>query len=99
MTAFYKLILIALCFCFAAPVFAADELPGDVRAYINRRTGCNYWPSEPADGKLRKAEIARHIRALNCATLDHDEAKLKARYQNKPGIVAAIADAHDAMPD
>jgi hypothetical protein len=99
MAAIHKLILTTLCLGIAAPAFAADALPGDVHAYINRRTGCNYWPSEPADGKLRKAEIARHIRALNCATLDHDEAKLKARYQNKPDIVAAIADAHDAMPD
>jgi hypothetical protein len=97
MTAMKKLILITL--CFAAPVFAADELPGDVHAYINRRTGCNYWPSEPAFSKSRKAEIARNVRELRCATLDHEEAKLKARYQNKPDIVAAIADAHDAMPD
>jgi hypothetical protein len=78
---------------------AADALPGDVARYIDRRTGCNYWPSEPATDKTRKAEIQRHIRDLHCSTLDHEEALLQARYQDRPEIVKAIDDAHDAMPD
>jgi hypothetical protein len=91
---------IGFIFCaLATAALAADDLPGDVQAYINRRTGCNYWPSEHANNKLRKAEIARNVRALNCPTLDHDEAKLQARYQGKPELLQAIADAHDAMPD
>jgi hypothetical protein len=80
-------------------VQAADNLPGDVQAYVNRRTGCNYWPSETAKSKLRKAEIEHNVRALNCPTLDHEEATLRARYQGKPELLQAIADAHDAMPD
>ena len=78
---------------------AADPLPGDVQAYVNRRTGCNYWPSEKGYDRVRKAEIARNVRGLNCPTLDHDEAKLQARYRGQPDLLAAIADAHDAMPD
>jgi hypothetical protein len=87
-------------FCaFAQPALAADNLPSDVQAYVDRRTGCNYWPSETAKSKLRRAEIARNVRALNCPTLDHEEAMLQARYQRKPELLQAIADAHDAMPD
>jgi hypothetical protein len=87
-------------FCaLATAAIAADNLPGDVQTYVNRRTGCNYWPSETSKSKLRKAEIAHNVRALHCATLDHDEAELQARYQREPELLQAIADAHDAMPD
>jgi len=85
-----------------APVFAADELPSDAQAYIDRRKACNYWPSEQASRKsekLRRGEIDRHVRELNCPTLDREEAVMNARYKGKPDILAAIADAHDAMPD
>jgi hypothetical protein len=99
MTTIYKLMLIAICLSVAAPVLAADDLPGDVQSYIARRTGCNYWPSEPATDKLRRAEIARNVRELHCTTLNGDEAKLKARYSKKPGVLTAIAGAHDAMRD
>ena len=78
---------------------AADQLPRDVQAYVDRRTGCNYWPSEPAVDKVRKAEIERKVRELRCSTLTHDEAVLQTRYRDKPDILTAIADAHDAMPD
>jgi hypothetical protein len=78
---------------------AADQIPADAQAYVDRRTGCNYWPSEPAVDKLRKAEIERHVRNLRCSTLDHDEAQMLARYKDQPDILKAIADAHDAMPD
>ena len=84
------------------PVFAADDLSSDVQAYIDRRKACNYWPLEQASRKrepLRRAEIDRHVRELNCPTLDHEEAKLAARYKGKPDILSAIADAHDALPD
>ena len=77
----------------------AEELPADVTAYVDRRSGCNYWPSEPATDKIRKAEIQRHIRELRCATLDREEAVLRARYHGKPELLKAIADARDAMPD
>jgi hypothetical protein len=85
----------------AAPAFA-DELPSDAQAYVDRRKACNYWPSEQASRKkeqLRRAEIDRHVRALNCPTLDREEVVLNARYRGKPDILAVIADAHDAMPD
>jgi hypothetical protein len=92
----------SMTFCLGA-LFAtsalADELPADAKAYIDRRTGCNYWLSEPATTSLRKLEIARHIRELRCTTLDHDESEMNARYRGKPEMLTAIADAHDAMPD
>ena len=84
----------------AFPTFAwAQELPPDVKAYADRRAGCNYWPSEPAYDKTRKAEIQRHVRELRCETLNREEAKLNARYQGQPALLEAIANAHDAMPD
>ncbi|MBA2589424.1 MAG: hypothetical protein H0U98_12460 [Alphaproteobacteria bacterium] len=86
-------------YALATTAMAADGLPSDVQAYVNRRTGCNYWPSETSKSKLRKAEIAHNVRALNCLTLDHEEATLRARYRGKPELLQAIADAHDAMPD
>jgi hypothetical protein len=90
----------SLLFCGLAPAaIAADNLPSDVKAYVDRRTGCNYWPSEKGYDKVRKAEIAHNVRELHCSTLDREEAVLNARYRDRPEIVAAIADAHDAMPD
>jgi hypothetical protein len=86
----------------ATPVLAAETLPSDAQAYVDRRKACNYWPSEHASRKLqplRHAEIEHHVRELNCPTLDHEEAVLNARYKGEPDILAAIADAHDAMPD
>jgi hypothetical protein len=97
-----KLVLVGLCLGIAAPVLAADAVPREVKAYVDRRKACNYWPSEQASRKrepLRRAEIDRHVRELNCPTLDREEAVLSARYQDKPDIMTAIADAHDAMPD
>ncbi len=91
--------LIVLLLGTVAPALAADDLSADVQAYVDRRKACNYWPSEHASGKLRRGEIERHVRELNCSTLDREEAVLNARYKGKPDILAAVADAHDAMPD
>ncbi|MEI7790935.1 MAG: hypothetical protein WCJ15_07135 [Alphaproteobacteria bacterium] len=97
-----RLALAVLVLCSCGTTVLADELPSDAQAYIDRRKACNYWPSEQASRKtqkLRRAEIDRHVRALNCPTLDREEAVLNARYRGKPDMLAAIADAHDAMPD
>ena len=94
----WALLVLVFCACGTAAV-AADAVPKDVQAYMDRRAGCNYWPSEPAYSQTRKDEIAGQVRKLRCSTLDHDEAQLLARYKNQPDILKAIADAHDAMPD
>ena len=97
-----RLVLAALVFSSCGTAVLADDLPSDAQAYVDRRKACNYWPLEQASRKkepLRRAEIDRHVRALNCPSLDREEAVLNARYKNKPEIVTAIADAHDAMPD
>jgi hypothetical protein len=91
--------LLGLMFLALSPAAIADDLSADVQAYVDRRKACNYWPSEHASGKVRRGEIQRHIRELNCPTLDREEAVLNARYSGKPDMLAAIADAHDAMPD
>lgn len=90
------LVVAALAFVSSA---AAQELSRDVRAYVNRRAACNYWPSERSTDPIRKGEIQRHVRQLRCDTLDREEAVLNARYRDTPSILDAIADAHDAMPD
>jgi hypothetical protein len=77
----------------------AQDIPPDLKAYAERRAGCNYWPSEPAYDKTRKAEIQRHVRDLRCETLDREEVKLNTRYRGQPALLEAIANAHDAMPD
>jgi len=77
----------------------AQDIPPDLKAYAQRRAGCNYWPSEPAYDKTRKAEIQHRVRELRCETLDREEAKLNARYRGQPALLEAIANAHDAMPD
>jgi hypothetical protein len=79
---------------------AAESVPADVTRYIDRRAACNYWPFEKAGkDKVRKGEVERHVRNLNCDTLVREEAILKARYRDGPAILQAIADAHDAVPD
>jgi hypothetical protein len=67
----------------------AQDLPPDVRAYAERRAGCNYWPSEPAYDRTRRDEIRRHVRELRCETIDREEAKLNARYQGQPAMLEA----------
>ena len=94
--------LLGLMFFALVPAAIADDLSADVQAYVDRRKACNYWPTEQASRKserLRRGEIERHVRELNCPTLDREEAVLNARYKGKPDILAAIADAHDEMPD
>jgi hypothetical protein len=82
-----------------ASAAGAQDIPPDLKAYAERRAGCNYWPSEPAYDKTRKAEIQHHVRELRCDTIDREEAKLNARYHGQPALLEAIANAHDAMPD
>jgi hypothetical protein len=95
-----ELTFAVMVFCgLGTAALAADHLPRDVQAYVDRRAGCNYWPSEPAYDKVRKAEIERNVRNLRCSTLNHEEVVLQVRYRDKPDILTAIAEAHDAMPD
>ena len=87
-------------FALPAQSLLAADLPADMNAYVNRRAACNYWPFEKAGkDKVRKAEIERHVRNLNCDTLAREEVILQARYRDDPAMLEAIADARDALPD
>jgi hypothetical protein len=72
--------------------------PADVRAVIERRTGCDHWQGEDPYDAERGRQIEKAIRALRCATIDADEAKMRARYRSRPDIVRLLQPPSDPPP-
>ena len=54
--------------------------PAAVRAFIDRRTGCNHWAGEEPYDAARRREIDRALADLRCDRLDADEAALLRRF-------------------
>lgn len=69
-------------------------LPADVRAYIDRRHGCNHWQGEDAYDAERRRDIDAAIKALACHRLARDEARLRRRHAHSPRVLKAMDAAH-----
>lgn len=69
--------------------------PEAVRAFIDRRTGCNHWAGEEPYDAPRRKEIEAALTDLRCDRVDADEAALLRRYRGDAELVALL----DAVRD
>lgn len=73
-----------------AVLTVAGEIEPEVLSWVSRRLHCESWQArEPYDGADR-AVIAGRLDTLNCATLDADEATLRAAYADNGSILALL---------
>jgi hypothetical protein len=72
-----------------------QHVPPPVRAFVERRQGCNHWAGEEPYDEKRAKEIARAIDKLRCDRLDDDELDLRRRYARQPAALKLIRDSAD----
>jgi len=75
-----------------------NHLPDDVRAFIDRRMGCNHWEGEEPFDADREREISAAVRDLGCDRLEKDEEALRRKYRAAGPVQKALTDAKDALP-
>lgn len=78
----------------------SKPLPREVRAFIERREGCDHFRGEPVpepeddpEGSRRK-QIESALAKL-CTGTDAELARLRARYRKDAAVTAALADFED----
>lgn len=70
------------------------ELPKDARKVAERSVTCNYFSGEfNGDKGERDKEVAAQLRKLQCAHVERDLRSMRAKYQKKPKILAALEEA------
>ncbi|MGF7147116.1 hypothetical protein FHS96_000725 [Sphingomonas zeicaulis] len=69
--------------------------PAAVRAFIDRRTGCNHWAGEEPYDAPRRKQIEAALADLRCDRLDADEAALLRRFGGDAEVRALL----DAVRD
>ena len=74
---------------------AAPPLPKDVKAFVDRRAGCDHWAGEEPYDADRRQEIARATRRLRCDRLERDERRLLKRHAGSPRAVEAVREVRD----
>ncbi len=103
MTSHTTLIAIATFLLIPFRAFAEDALPEDVKAFQERREGCDHWSGEPyyegdtstlpADERKmledRKREIIQNIDDL-CPGLDKALQELKTKYKDDKTIMDVL---------
>jgi len=70
------------------PVLANEQLPSDVRNFIEKREGCDHMRGElpdPAD-KQRTRELQREVQKL-CKGTDQKLAQLKKKYEKNSSVM------------
>lgn len=67
------------------------DAPPVVRAFIERRAGCNHWGGEYPYDAERAREIKRVGRELHCRRLDADEHRLRKAFAHKAKILKLIS--------
>jgi len=73
----------------------ALPIPADVKAFIDRRMGCNHWSGEGSEEEVRTREIRRAIADLQCKKLAGDERALRARYARTPVVTKTLDDTRE----
>ena len=76
---------------------AYDGLPGDVRAFVERRIECNHWAGEDAYDTQRGRQIAAAVERLRCDRIDRDEARLRRRHADSAKVRRALERARDEV--
>lgn len=96
-------LLLALAFLLSvACAFAQSKLPGEVRAFVDRRDGCDHFRGEPWDlgddseVKGRREFIFRQIKTL-CRGTDKQLTGLRKRYAKNKEVVEKLAEYEDAI--
>lgn len=92
-----RLLLIAVSSSCHGPLLAAAEkvnvskLPEDVRAFIERRDGCDHFRGEDSPDAERRAQIDRELQRL-CTGTDAELARLKRVYASNKAVQHSLAD-------
>ena len=81
------LLLVASVMTHAQVAQAIETAPAPVRAFIQRRQGCNHWSGEEAYDQDRAKEIAAALRQLRCREIEADGTALRRRYVRQPEIL------------
>ena len=76
---------------------AVDKAPTDVRAFIQRRAGCNHFLGEEPYDPERAAQISRAMRELRCQSLSRDERALRGAYRSSPATLKLIDQTADFL--
>lgn len=72
------------------PAVEALAVSADVKSFIDRRMGCNYWSGESSEEKARTREIRHAMTALRCEKLAEDERSLRAHHARTPAVAKAL---------
>jgi hypothetical protein len=73
-----------------------NDLPREVRVFIDRRMGCNHFAGEDAYDKDRAKALNAAFRDLKCVRLERDERELNRRYGAAPRVLKALAETRDS---
>lgn len=68
-------------------LLAVERAPAPVRAFVERRAGCNHWAGEEPYDRERAREIATALRSLRCARLPVDERALRRRHVRQRDVL------------
>lgn len=68
----------------------------EVTAFLRRRSACSRLATDDGDDPERVAESVRARFGLKCATLQEEESRLRARYDNRPKVIEDL-DRDDAL--
>lgn len=85
-----RIVVIAAIGVFWAYSATAAGLPADVRAFMERRDGCDHFRGEEPYDPAREAEIAAKATKL-CTGTDAELARLKRIYAHNPAVKHALA--------
>jgi len=69
--------------------------PKEVGAVAERIAVCNHFAGEEPYDAERRQEIADAMKKYRCGKLERDEAGLRKRYKDNPGVLEALQKAHD----
>lgn len=70
---------------------AIAAAPRPVRAFIERRQGCNHWAGEEPYDADRRREIEAAIRGLRCTAIEADARAIRRRYSGQSDILRLLA--------
>ncbi|WP_051371248.1 hypothetical protein [Mesorhizobium loti] len=75
----------------AAPSSTGPSVPDDVRAFIDRRDGCDHFRGEDSPDAERRAQIDAALREL-CTGTDAELTRLKRAYASNPDVQSLLDD-------
>jgi hypothetical protein len=70
---------------------AADQLPVEVSAFLERRNQCTHWADEEAYDDQRAAEIDKALKQLRCDNVEAEEADLRRRFAEAQTVLNALS--------